>query len=89
MMDVIMYNELSQLLFMNHLMQKSSSAYQKLTKYIAQPNLNEDEIEVRLILKHDNVVRWFTQSMKKDGDKIPISIKKYDHQLRTMLQHTA
>jgi glutathione S-transferase len=84
MMDVILFNELSQLLFMNNLLQKSSTTYQKLSNYVAQPNLDEHEIEVGQIRKFDNVVRWYTESMKF-SESIHMSLKKYDLQLRTML----
>ena len=87
MMDVIMYNELSQVLFMNSLFYKNSLIYQQMQKHV-EPSAPDEEIEMAQIRHLDSVVQWYTKSMQV-GDNIHLSIKKYDHQLRTMLQQTA
>lgn len=87
MMDVIMYNELSQVLFMNCLFYKNSLTYQQMQSHI-EPGASDEEIELAQIRPLDNVTQWYTKSIVV-GDKVHLSIKKFDHQLRTMLQQTA
>ena len=87
MLDIIMYNELSQVLFMNSLFYKNSLIYQQMQKHV-EAGASDDEIEMAQIRHLDSVVQWYTRSMQV-GDSIHLSIKKYDLQLRTMLQQTA
>merc|ERR1712167_550778 len=88
MMDVIMYNELSQVLFMNHLLLKNSKVYQQVSKYKAQEGKSDEDVEVGFIteVKLLNIEHWYTQSMRV-GDPICLAIRKYDLQMRTQLSH--
>ena len=78
-----MYNELSQVLCMHALFYKSSQSYKQMHTSI-EPNASDHEIEFGQIRQLDNIVRWYTKHMQI-GDSIHLTLKKYDHQLRTML----
>lgn len=62
MMDVIMYNELSQVLCMHALFYKSSQVYKGLHKTI-EPDASDQEVEFGQIRQLDNIVQWYTKHM--------------------------
>ena len=82
-MDIIMYNELSQVLCMHALFYKVSMTYKDMNPNI-EPNTSTEEIEQAKIRQLDNIVKWY--KAMQVGDKIHLSIKRYDLQLRNMLQ---
>ena len=82
MMDIIFYNELSQVLFLHNLFKKVTKNYPAASD--SSPQMDQ-EVEIGQIRVLDNIVKWYTKNMQL-GDQTNLSIKKYDYMMRTMMQ---
>ena len=83
MMDVILFNELSQILCIYALFAKSSGA-DKEDNLGNQEEDYDSDAELLLIKEYKNLTRWYKHKMQV-GDSVHLALKKYDHKMRTII----